>query len=1318
MTDKHHQENGMASYTGPPPFDEATDEWPAHQVRLEAFFEGHGVTEEKKKRALLVAALSTNTVGVIAGRCAPAKVNELSYTEVVALLQQYFSPEPNEIAQSYKFFTRNQSPGEPVKEFLLAIRQIANTCNFGDSLDRMLRDRIVCGLQSSSVRRQLLAKTGLTRSEAEEIALAAELAVENERGIGAAKSDENVYAVTEKGAPREGRRMSCFRCGGQGHSAETCRFRSAICYKCRQRGHLARVCSRRADKLPTAPRVSHQDVSMLEPKDDDAEADGLFMLGAAEDHVGSLGTVKPLVHTLEWGGVPVTMQLDTGSPVSLITWPTYIKHRAAWPKLQDSALNLTCFLGKLPVSGQLKLNVSTGGRSVAGTLTVLGCKGPNLCGRDLIQTFDLLNVPVCNVSAKGEPITDPVEKVDVQDLLKEFPDVFKPGLGLIKGPPAHLRLKETAVARFCKARQVPYALRSKVAAEIDRLVENGILKPVPHSEWAAPVVPVVKRNGSIRLCGDFKVTVNQACLTAQYPLPRVDDILATLNGGEVFTTIDLRDAYNQLPLDEESQLLTTVNTQKGLFCFTRLPFGVSSAPALFQSRMEAILQGLPGVQVYLDDVIVAEKKNDCATLRKVLERFQQSGVRLHPDKSKFRQPEVDFLGHRISAHGVQPKTENIDAILEVKEPQSAAELRSFLGLVTYYHKFLKNASSVMAPLYELLRTNVKWRWGCPQQVAFDEVKTRLKEAEWLAHFDGDKPLILECDASPVGIGAVLSHDVGQGVLRPVGFRSRILTQAERNYSQLEREALALVFGVLKFRAYLLGRVFTLITDHKPLVGLFHPDKSVPAMAAGRIQRWALILSAYSYNIQHKDGKANVPADALSRIPVSSSTVPEESEDCDGCEYVLLTNSLNDGVISAKQLAALTSKDRELTKVRKWVQEGWPRRLARQDELLKVFFNRKDELTVSQGLVYWGHRVVVPIEARSAMLHLLHDTHQGIGAMKALARSLFWYPRIDADIERLVKSCQVCVQAAPMPPRQEAVPWPETGRRWSRLHIDFAGPVEGYMLMILVDAHTKWIEVVPMKSATACSTIEALRTTFSRFGIPETIVSDNGPQFTGKEFADFMRRNNVLHLRTAPYHPQSNGLAERAVRTVKQKLKTNRQGSLQTRLARILHSYRRTPLACGETPAMRLLGFQPRSRLDNAVVPLAPVERSPCETDVPGFLQTGDPVWVRNFGQGEPWTRATIRETQGARMVTADGATGEIIRRHLDQVKVRLPDSSLASSPVPCPTDVRPESNTGRPEPEDPPAAGSPASTDLRPLEATPTLRRSTRIRRPPERFSP
>lgn len=1322
----------MATHAGPPIFDEGDDKWEAYQVRLEAFFEAHEIVDPKKRRALLVSALSTKTVDLLAGRCAPEKIQDLTYEAAVEKLAEYYAPKGNEIAESYRFFTRNQQAGESTSDFIVELRKMAQRCNFGQALDRMLRDRIVCGLRDAGVRRSLLARSTLSLQEAEEAALAAEMAARHVQQMENGPVSDNVNALRKKQEwqkfakrPQLGRmtkssdnnQTGCLCCGSDSHKTAKCRFRRAECFCCRRRGHLASMC-------PSNPR--QENVAHCEEPSSDSEDYEHFLLHLRQS---STGLVGPLWRTLQWKGVPVKMQVDTGSPVSIVTWPTYAQHRRHWPELDKSSFQLTCFLGKLPVKGQLHVPVTYAGKTVNATLVVLGCAGPNLCGRDIIQAFQLTGGPVLNMEVNNGKLPNNDEISIAAALKEEYADLFSPGLGLIKGYPVHLQLREGTVPRFCKARSVPYALRESVNEEIARLVDTGILTQVASAEWAAPLVPVVKKDGSIRLCGDFRTTVNTACHTEQYPLPRIRDIFAKLTGGEVFSTLDLKDAYNQLPIDDATKKLLVVNTPKGLHCFNRLPFGVASAPAIFQKRMEAILQGLPGVQVYLDDLVVAEKKGNCDTLRRVFQRLREAGVKLHPRKCRFRQQEVEFLGHRISAKGLKPKTENIDALLRMPRPTCVAELRALVGLVTYYNAFLGNLATVLAPLYELLKKNTPWKWQSKQEDAFEAVKRLIKDVQVLTHYDPSKALILETDASSCGIGAVLYHRV-DGVNKPIGFRSRTLSAAERNYAQIEREALAVVFGVTKFREYLLGNQFTLVTDHKPLIRLFSPDKTIPPLAAARIQRWALLLGSYKYSIQYKPGKDVIVADALSRLPVQMPHDDKTRKSMlkDEREYVLLADHLDNGLVSSRDLAALTARDVMLKPVMRYIREGWPRKLPSTQEALRPLFQKKDELTCSHGIVYWGHRAVIPTAARKSMLQLLHDTHQGMTAMKNLARALFWFPGLDKEIDNIVHACSVCQQNSSMPRAEEPVPWPDTCERWSRIHVDFAGPLEGRMLLIVVDSHTKWIEVVPMKTTSANNTVEALRGIFSRFGLPRTVVSDNGPQFASRQFRQFMEDNGILHLRSPPYHPQSNGLAERAVRTVKEGLRKNVHGTLERRLSRWLLRYRRTPLRNGKTPGFMLLGFEPRSLLDNIVSrPFSTADA------LPRRHSAGETVWCKNYGAGTSWRPAVVQTTRGARLSTVKTEDGELCERHADQLRCRFEEQPPTPSDVEevsAPTNEDTDPRAGFPctspstspieEHETAPAAtGVPDEhdtvTENNEPQANP-LRRSTRRRKAPDRF--
>ena len=334
--------------------------------------------------------------------------------------------------------------------------------------------------------------------------------------------------------------------------------------------------------------------------------------------------------------------------------------------------------------------------------------------------------------------------------------------------------------------------------------------------------------------------------TGHVPTP---SLFSSLAGGTSFSKLDLAHAYLQIPLEEESKKYVTINTQRGLYRYNRLPFGVASAPAIFQRTMEDILRGIPQVSVYIDDVLVAGKTEEehLKTLDQVLTGMQKAGLRLKKQMCAFLLPSVEYLGHKITAEGIQPIEQ---AIKDAPAPKNVTQLRSFLGLINYYAKFLPRLSSTLAPLYKLLQKGVQWKWRADQEKAFIEAKQQLALPRLLAHYNVENDVILSCDASPYGVGAVLSQVVN-GEEKPVAFASRSLAPAERIYAQIDREGLAVVFGVKKFHQYVYGRRFTIYSDHQPLQALFGEGRTVPQMASPRIQRWALTLSAYDYSLKFR-----------------------------------------------------------------------------------------------------------------------------------------------------------------------------------------------------------------------------------------------------------------------------------------------------------------------------------------------------------------------------------------------------------------------------------------------------------------------------------
>ena len=835
---------------------------------------------------------------------------------------------------------------------------------------------------------------------------------------------------------------------------------------------------------------------------------------------------QPIQVTVKLNGIDATMEVDTGATLSIISEQTYktLFTPVSAPRLEASAAHLKAYTGEeIKILGQTTVTVSYNNQEKTLHLLVVAGTGPSLLGRDWLSQLKLdwnqINRVLTATSRSCDRILD------------KHQSVFKDELGKVEGMTAKFHINQDAQPKFFKARPVPYALRTKVEEELARLEANGVIQPRQFSRWAAPIVPVVKQDGSIRICGDYKVTINSVAKTDSYPIPRIEDLFASLSGGKTFSKMDLASAYQQIVLDEESREYTTVNTHKGLYQYTRLPFGVASAPAIFQRAIENILQGIKHVCVYLDDILVTgtTEEDHLHNLDQVLSRLDNAGIRLKRNKCVFMLPAVEYLGHKISAQGLQPTQEKIQAIHEAPAPTNIGQLKSFLGLLNYYCKFLPNLSSTLAPLYRLLSNHAKWEWGTEEQEAFKKSKDSLRSDCVLVHFDPQKDIVLACDASPYGIGAVLSHKLENGKEKPIAFASRTLAPAEKKYSQLEKEGLAIIFGVKRFHQYLLGRHFTIISDHKPLQRLFSESHVTPPLASARIQRWSLTLGAYDYSIQFKPGKDHNNADMLSRLPL-----PETPKDIPlPGETVLVLNMLNSLPVTAEQIRQWTNNDPLLSRVRTLLQRGWENTT---DEELKPFQRRRDELSVQSGCILWGSRVIVPPPGRSKVIQELHESHPGATRMKMLARSFVWWPQIDRELEEVVKTCESCQCTRHLPPVAPLQPWEWPQKPWVRLHADYAGPFLGQMFLILVDAHSKWMEVKPTNTPTTTSTIQHLRSIFATHGLPEMLVTDNASIFTSEEFKLFTKHNGIRHVTSAPYHPASNGLAERGVQTFKEFMK--------------------------------------------------------------------------------------------------------------------------------------------------------------------------------------
>ncbi|XP_065190667.1 uncharacterized protein K02A2.6-like [Sycon ciliatum] len=1225
------------------------DDWESYLARLDQFYKANKI-EDGRKKSVFLTVVGESVFRLLVTLIAPATLDDKSLSELRQTLTAHFSPKRLTIAERYKFWSRSQQASESFHDYAAELRRLAKTCDFGNGLEDAIRDRFVCGIRDAVVCKKLLTIDALTLETALKTAAAQEV-VDREaaRLMAAGRStseSSDVHAVWHKRQPPAPRQRGksgasassttdgaapCYRCGNKDHAPSQCRFKASECHYCHKRGHLEKVCR-------TKKGDQHQTNFVCE-----------------EHEVGDVYSVESrpkLTVNVMLDGVETTMVLDTGAAVSLMSRETW--DRTSDKQLEPANIKLRSYTGdEINVLGQATVEVCYDGRTTPLPLLIVEGEGATLLGRNWLPHVRLDWSSVFGVD-------EPTDGPDLERIVADNATLFDGHVGELRTGASTLHLKEDARPVFRRPYSVPYAVKPLVEEQLRKMEQQHIIEPVKHSEWATPVVAVPKPDGSVRLCGDYKVTVNPQLRVDQHPLPTAQDIFSSLNGCKYFAKLDLSQAYLQVPLDKASQKMTTINTHKGLYQFNRLPYGIASAPAVFQGIMDKLLVGLEGVSKYLDDILIA-----APTRRLLLERLNtvlsillQAGLKLKKSKCMFFSDSVQYLGFKIDASGLHATDEKVQAVQNARAPTNVTELKSFLGLVNYYGQFIENLASLAQPLYDLQKRNTVWKWQAPQQQAFRALKSALSAPPVLVHYSPSLPLRLTCDASGTGIGAVLSHVMPEGQEQPIAYASRSLTTSERNYSQLEREALAIVFGVTKFHLYLYGRHFNLVTDNRPLAVIFGPKRGIPSIAAMRLQRWAVTLSAYQYDVMVKTTEANANADYLSRMSLDSHSV-------DVCEVSeILTTHQDQLPVLAADISAETAKDIVLKQVLQHVANGWPETVPSE---LKPFHRIAEELTVVQGCLQRGFRTVVPSTLQPRLLQELHIAHPGMVRMKALARNHVWWPGLDSDVERAVRSCHACQVNRNRDQPVEVTRWPNPAAPWSRIHADFAGPMEGRMYLIVTDAFSKWLEVIPMSSTTSKTTIAEFRKLFAAYGSPDAIGTDNGPQFTSVEWSNFMAERSIIHLRSAPYFPATNGAAERCVQTFKAALLSEKRGLLSwtEALQTFLERYRSTPHATtGETPSALFLQRELKTRLHLVQPQAKNTTTAACHQPPAKGLDEGSAVYARMFNQPQKWSAGTVLQRKGTKSFEVKLANGVIVRRHVDQLRVRDPATTpeLPSDP--------------------------------------------------------
>lgn len=1290
------------------PFD-VNSSWSMYQERVEFYFVANGITDNEIKRAVLLTAIGDKAYGILRSLVTPLFPKDLSFDQISAKLRAHFEPKPNEIVQRFHFRSRMQKKDESIADFVADLRKLSENCNFLE-LDNMIRDQIVCGVYDEGLQKRLFAESNLTLTKAFEIATSFEAAGRSVQVVRVPLSEQSstVNKVDQRGkfANRKGKskhysnksdltNRSCFRCGDI-HDPNTCKFKRAQCNYCKNRGHIRKKCPKLAGKENKKSNVNSMEnvdslyevfnvnlssfssncassssmcsslscssqsssgSSSLLSSSYELSSDSVYELNkifSSEElnNVFASGASKFLVD-VKIEGYITSMEIDSGAAVTIISeklWSSI--NRKGQLKLSPcNTILQTWSQQRLQILGECLVSVQFKSKKVHLPLIVVAGEGGSLLGRNW---FKSLNIGIFGINSVNNVKIEGFDK-----LITEFGDVFSDELGAYKGPPISMELKNDAKPVFLRHRQVEFALRGPVEREIDKLVEQGIYEPVQFSNWGTPVVTARKKDGSIRLCGDYRSTVNRMIKTCLHPLPTVNEMLYTMNGAHFYAKLDLKQAYQQLVVDDETAEILTVNTHKGLFRVRRLAFGVSASSGLFQRLLEALLRGIPGVVCYLDDIYISAETLQVLLqrLRRVLEILRENGLTVRRDKCQFPLSEVQCLGFKVNANGISPSEDKTKAIHDAPEPKNKEELQSFLGLLNFYNRFLQDKATLAEPLHRLIHKDAVWCWKKEHANAFRKLKALLQSDMVLTHYNEKKQLVLACDASSYGVGVVLAHREN-GIERPIAFASRTMGVSERNYSQFDKEALSIVFGVKHFHQYLANRKFTIVTDHRPLLGIFNVDKQIPVILSPRMKRWCLILSNYDYQMEYREGKKHCNADCLSRLPLS-----EIGDEPAPPGEILLLEGFNNPPIRPEKIKIASRKDPVISRVFRFVLHGWPQENLCGD--LSAFVSKRTELSTHNGCLLWGSRVVIPSVLRADVLKLLHANHPGISAMKACARSYVWWPNLDKDIELCVQSCLNCQQNRKDPKKAPVQSAEKSTNPWSKLHMDFAGPFKGKNFLIVVDSFSKWVEVAVVSSQSSQETIKVLRRLFATFGIPDLMISDNGTPFISSEMQQFFNKNGVRHNTSAPYHPSSNGQAERMVGYTKQVLSSLEEGNVDVQVSRFLFRQHTTPHSVtGKTPAELLMNRNLRTALDKLHPDNMSKNEPVCfDENFARKFNVGDKVFIKNYSHGPKWIKATIIEVTGPVSYVAETCDGKIARRHVDQVRVcMVPENDLTAIP--------------------------------------------------------
>lgn len=1262
--------------------------------------------------------------------------------------------EPRENFRVARLFLQRmkQQNEEPVENFLSRCKLQAKKCEFAepDSLNERLIEQLIAGIRHPEIQRELLSKDKTLKfDDAVKLARDYEASIIHMQQLKIAQSTEQPANADIHNISKERRR--CRNCG-KTHEFKPrtlCPAYGSTCYNCQKPHHWAKMCrsnqkeddhdqkSAYADKKKSRsaqpskqrrqPRKKPQHVHAVERHNnnyaeytdnssDDYEdqepgthdryssitfssitIDGVSPDTDERDEVFANIAIK--VPDKQTKAAELSIKVDTGAQGNLL--PLRIFRRMCPKKcdvngrplpnaLQPSSTLLTAY-NETPIKqhGVLHLQCKYGpSQWHKAAFYVADAGGPAILGLPSIRKLRLVTLH-CEIQASPA-----LQITSVEDLVTKYPNQFD-CIGHLPGT-YHIVLDKNVHPVIHAPRKCPIQLRDNIRSELERMTKQGVIRKVQEpTDWVSSLAYIRKKNGELRICLDPK-DLNRAIKRCHHRTPTLEELTHKFAGSKFFSKLDAKNGYWSVELDSESQLLTTFNSPFGRFCFNRMPFGLVMSQDVFQQRMDQILEQCPGTIGIADDVAVfgqTEADHD-ANLRNLMHVAAQNGLTFNSSKCSIKNKKIHFFGLVYDETGAHPDPKKVQDIKAIPAPTNVTQLQQFLGIVTYMSPFIPNVSQEASALRELLKKGAEFEWSASYQECFERLKSIICTETTLAYFDPHKPTTLQVDASSHGLGAALLQEG-----RPIAFASKSLTPAEQRYANIERELLAVVFGAKRFHTYVFGKPFMVESDHKPLEMI--SLKNLVA-APPRLQRMLLQLQEYDLTIKYKPGREMHLPDGLSRLPNSASRNPIPLD-----VHVDFVQFSEDKLTELKRE---TAKDRELVELISIITEGWPDRQNQAPPALRPYWSYRDELSVEDGLVLKGNRIIIPPNMQQYILKCLHEAHQGSEKCKLRAKECVFWSNINKDIDNITSSCTLCQQfqnsLGPETLLQHELPT----RPWQILGTDLFHFDNGTYL-IIADYYSKFQFVRKLSGpCTSLQVVQCTKQIFAEHGVPEKVVSDNGPHFDSETYKRFSKSWGFKHISSSPHYPRSNGFIERCIQTVKKTWKKAKAADRDLDMA--LLCLRTTPLD-NQTPCPANLLY---NRKIQGNLPTRLTNQRPDKDQIHDRLKkrqetqkqqhdkhardqprlhTSQPVYVQNptTGRWSPGSvRAVCQEPRSYVVNTSNGGVVRRNRRHLRPAVGNPAPDQLNSEPTTTthttvsrrgiddqPTSARPKRSRKRPD---------------------------------------